>query len=243
MPSPEKLQLQKEIPAAKPELPEFISYSEKYKPTPEETKKLMRRYSAKFHLSHDIALTLINYLLKLDLTPDEVLEKTTIDIGAGSGKFKEAMEKITGRKLNNIVELDKHRNPWWSQSTGVQAKAEELPFKDESFDLLLANCSVPIMPATGHKPRLIPQIIREAVRVLKNGGVAKIYPLPPFGSPPPMRNKTTTKKERRFYAMRPLIIEELKKIHESNPDITAKLTKFIDRNRPEYSRQLLEIQK
>lgn len=90
-------------------------------------------------------------------------------------EFREAAKKgveLTDPILKRIV--DKLRL-WKWQEKSVAAKADELPFRNESFDKVLALFSVPYYsPKTKEEFR---KVFDEALRVLKPGGEATFNPL------------------------------------------------------------------
>ncbi len=114
-----------------------------------------------------------DYLLHLNLRISDLKNKNILDIGCGWGAFKRMSAKF--KIFKNCVNLDRLINRY---NPDVLAKSEALPFKDNVFDLVLANCSVPIMTATEAKRfDLISVEISEMIRVTKIGGIIKIYPI------------------------------------------------------------------
>lgn len=87
------------------------------------------------HVSYQIS-PFVNEVVAYDLTPEMV---------------KTVLEEAKQRQLNNII--------------GVQGKAEQLPFPDESFDVVVSRYSA-------HHWQNLPQAMAEIFRVLKKGGKA-----------------------------------------------------------------------
>lgn len=95
--------------------------------------------------------------------------RKVLDVGAG-----EAVVAQAGKVLKSTAEIhsvDVERSNKWVFLPGdikektIQAKAEELPYKDNTFDLIINHASVS------------PLSIRDEVRVLKPGGEIRIAPI------------------------------------------------------------------
>ena len=113
------------------------------------------------------------------LEPLLLQPQTILDLGSATG--------ATGRMLRrrfkraHVVSLDLSRamlgaarksKRWFSRSTFVQADAGQLPFADESFDMVVSNQLLPWTPD--------PQVVFEQVsRVLKKDGVFAFATLGP----------------------------------------------------------------
>jgi ubiquinone/menaquinone biosynthesis C-methylase UbiE len=117
------------------------------------------------------------YVEDMELNPDD-FEKDILDVGASSGRFARwAREHGVS---NKIVSLDEHLR-YGNPPNWVAGRAEALPFKDNSFDLVLCRFSVPVMYASDYKAGLVDSIpesvisnIDEEVRVVRKGGAIKI---------------------------------------------------------------------
>ncbi|MBI2065160.1 MAG: methyltransferase domain-containing protein [Candidatus Yanofskybacteria bacterium] len=148
-------------------------YKEKPKLNPDVRVNMVSRLMKKYNLNTEEATTFLEYILDLDLSIEQLAGKRILDVGSGPGEFKIALEKIAGK--SNVVNLD--GGSVWRGTFDVQGMADKLPFRNESFDLVIAHCSVPIMTATTGDPLEIPQILSEIIRVVKRGGLIKIYPV------------------------------------------------------------------
>ena len=113
------------------------------------------------------------YVESLDLTHED-FEKDILDVGSGFGDF--ATWARDHGLSTTIVSLDKNRaNPDVAES--VMGRAEELPFKDASFDLVISNCSVPNLLAgetEADTHAAVSKSIREMLRVARPGGEVRL---------------------------------------------------------------------
>ncbi|MEO0551320.1 MAG: class I SAM-dependent methyltransferase [Pseudomonadota bacterium] len=112
-------------------------------------------------------------------------QRTTrvLDLACGTGKFMgqilDAFPRLDliGLDLSpNYVEAARKAVQNWSQVEVVEGQAEALPFEDESFDHLVSVYLFHELP-----PRVRPQVIAEAARVLKPGGALIIADSLQFG--------------------------------------------------------------
>ena len=121
------------------------------------------------------------------LTKEGLEGKTILDLGSGASEFFKRGVDERGIKAN-IVSMNPKLGPGDDQGERVRklsskknalaAIAEELPFKDESFDLILSLAAVPLwLPV--HEDDYA-KAFREAARVLKSGGVIKFFPVNSF---------------------------------------------------------------
>lgn len=135
--------------------------------------------------------TFKEYVRSLDLTPED-FNKKILDVGSGASEFA-AWAKERGVS-NNIYSMDIHpgildennkTTPGVLESErSVVANAEQIPFKDESFDLLISNASVPHMYyeyQSDEDPKIMEEKIRntlsEMVRLTKPGGEIRLNPI------------------------------------------------------------------
>lgn len=124
-----------------------------------------------------------SYLESLNLSLDDLRDKKILDVGSGAGRFS-AEAKAEG--VENIISLDpelglqelKERAKELGATKLVGAKAEAMPFKDESFDLILNNFSLPMW---SESPEALDQAFREELRALRPGGEIRIAPVMVFG--------------------------------------------------------------
>ena len=129
------------------------------------------------------------YCQKLGLPVDEWAGKRVLDIGSGlSELFAEGARKLDINVIsqnpvladNSMVNIRK-RLARDHESTGggqtVAALAQELPYKDESFDAEVSLFAVP-----GYLPEYVEQYrktFNEIIRTLKPGGKAYLFPILP----------------------------------------------------------------
>lgn len=127
-------------------------------------------------------------LNELGLSIESLRDKNVLDIGSGGARLAEGAkdEKINAKiisldpkysspkSLNRKISGDKDTTMERikeKQLPAVAGLAESLPFTDESFDLIIANCSVPYYQSD---KGLKAKSISEMIRVLKPGGEARI---------------------------------------------------------------------
>jgi len=104
------------------------------------------------------------YLADLPLTPDD-LQKPLLDVGAGEGKFVQYVREVLGNSEAIGVEAQEHKI---SGKEGlIVSDGLELPFPDESFDVVIAHNYLPMFVA---EPAQMEAAIRELIRVAKKGG-------------------------------------------------------------------------
>lgn len=116
------------------------------------------------------------YLHDLSLKRKDLLGKRILDIGSGNGSFTQV---IKAKKIrSSIINLDPEIDtviPY--RADFVRAIAQKLPFKDNTFDLVLAHASIPFvfrrLDRTWNKQD-ITQSFDEALRVMRIGGEARI---------------------------------------------------------------------
>lgn len=109
------------------------------------------------------------YVEEMDLKPED-FEKKILDVGAGSAKFaKWAKEHNVS---SEIYSLEPFFEPE-EKSKAVKGRAEEIPFKDESFDLVISAGAVPqiFIAPEREQPEVmeekIKQSLSEMLRVIK----------------------------------------------------------------------------
>lgn len=126
------------------------------------------------------------YKYFLDLKEDDLKGKRILDLGSGKGEeFKE------GVKINNIDAEVISLNPKLGLETkeGGMARrvstkekvvagiSQELPFQDKTFDLILSLDAVPLYLSGQNGDEEYMESFREIDRVLRDGGMMKIYPI------------------------------------------------------------------
>ncbi|OHA05678.1 MAG: hypothetical protein A2934_01765 [Candidatus Sungbacteria bacterium RIFCSPLOWO2_01_FULL_47_10] len=141
------------------------------------------------------------YLKFLELTRDDLAGKKILDIGSGLNQCAEDIKKERLRAdvvpFDYFYSLPQHarenlyKNRYdekdfvkvkealgrvgGSGLTGelVAGRAEKLPFRDESFDMVICFFSMPLYAESREQAGAF---MREVERVLKKGGTARIYP-------------------------------------------------------------------
>lgn len=130
-----------------------------------------------------------DYQRELGINVKTLKGKSVLDIGAGYGIFQEECQKIG---IPAIALDPSYRNPTKggdrfeshlkiarSRKGKVSGVNETLPFKENSFDMVLSNCSsfhylYHNYPRPGHRYEMAKLMFEEVVRVLKPGGEARI---------------------------------------------------------------------
>ncbi|MDO8442850.1 MAG: class I SAM-dependent methyltransferase [bacterium] len=210
-------------------LPDFIDFSQRKEPEKNQKESDISDLERKYKLSRSEAKTLYYYTYNFDLNPRDLFGKDIVDIGSGFGEFKNALEKIASANSVNTSILNFDRfNDGRFKNTDVVGNAESLPFKDESFDVVLAHCSTPIMQATSQEYEAISKIIKEMFRIAKNGGVIKIHPIALVP-----RQKALQQFKKDYLRMGSIVLEELGKIHKINKDIKIKIIETSDNDEDE----------
>lgn len=110
--------------------------------------------------------TFQNYIKNLELTSED-FNKKILDIGAGNGEF--AKWAKDHNISSEIYSLDLREKPEKTENF-VNASAEELPFKDNSFDLTISNCAIPNVVDV----EKIEETLLESIRVTKPGGEIRL---------------------------------------------------------------------
>ncbi|MDO8601266.1 MAG: class I SAM-dependent methyltransferase [bacterium] len=115
-----------------------------------------------------------NYMEDLRFAPDD-FDKKILDVGAGSAKFaKWAKEHGVSKE---IYSLDPVKENLAEKEKSVVAISEALPFKDESFDLIISNAAIPNMHIGNDLETVRGKVfnsLNEMVRVVKSGGEIRL---------------------------------------------------------------------
>lgn len=109
------------------------------------------------------------YYRVFNLDDEGLKDKNVLDVGAGDSNFAQEVAHLT----NVIVQLDaqyERRGPA-EQEEAVTGMIQALPFKDASFDLIVASYSVMWIP--DHELEIS---LTEMLRVVRTGGTIKIHP-------------------------------------------------------------------
>lgn len=143
----------------------------------------------------DVSSTWRSYeqiLSELNLTEGDIKDKFILDLGSGGAGFAEGV-KQNEELLSRVVSVDPNynlatlsvenanlmneavKNITEQKLDAVAGLAENLPFKNETFDLVISNHAVPWHFAENTEK--ISKSIKEIMRVLKPGGEARLYPV------------------------------------------------------------------
>lgn len=120
----------------------------------------------------------IRHFLDFELGPDDFNGKDVIDIGCGPGFLKKTILRISSPKT--YVNLDINS---FLENLDIVADAAHIPFKNDSFDLVLSFGSIAgvlwgDLPTCSYLLVVHPfDPLYEVVRILRRGGVAKIGPI------------------------------------------------------------------
>lgn len=119
----------------------------------------------------------------LRLEKEDLIGKEILDIGSGhKARFAQEAEKLPNTKVvsfdftfdrpkqNDPEKLEEERGA----SSQVRGLFTALPFRDESFDLVVSNAAMPLYLNT---PQQIESAFKEVARVLRKGGKAYIGPV------------------------------------------------------------------
>lgn len=126
----------------------------------------------------------------LGINEGDLKNKKVLDLGSGNASVAQELS-LKGIEVHSLdllckpIETPKHSvGPFVSKfgqdaydkakAKAVTGQAEYLPYRDESFDTVIALFSIPFYsPDEAH----LEQVLKEIVRVLKNGGEARLGPL------------------------------------------------------------------
>lgn len=108
----------------------------------------------------------------LRLTPED-FSKKILDVGAGSAQFaKWAKEHDVSQEIYSLEPKEDYPE---EKNNTILAKAESIPFKDESFDLIVSNAAIPnIYIGDKYAEKEVEDSFNEMIRVLKSGGEIRL---------------------------------------------------------------------
>ena len=198
-------------------LPAFIEFIERKELTEAQKESEIVYYQKKYKLPYKEARTFFHYAFDFDIRVEDMLNKKVVDIGSGHGNFKNALEKI-GIDGDLITNLDRNLDDDYFKNTDVVGYAESLPLEDETFDVVLAHCSTPIMQATSQEYESIPRVISEMFRIAKKGGVIKIHPIAVVA-----KQKAPQQYKKDYLRMGSIVLEEIDKINKIDKDVKIKI--------------------
>jgi ubiquinone/menaquinone biosynthesis C-methylase UbiE len=105
------------------------------------------------------------YCQDLELSPED-FDKKILDIGAGGAKFaKWAKEHNVSSEIYSLEPYEELKE----KTKAVRGLAEQLPFADDSFDLVVSNAAIPNIFLEQDKNKVRESFL-EALRVVKPGG-------------------------------------------------------------------------
>ncbi len=115
-----------------------------------------------------------HYVEDLRLTPED-FDKKILDVGAGSAQFaKWAKEHHVS---SQIYSAEPQTERLTEKEKSVSARAENLPFPDETFDLVISVAAIPNI-YLGEDPKVMKEKIvqgfNEMTRVVKTGGEIRL---------------------------------------------------------------------
>lgn len=114
------------------------------------------------------------YMDDLRLTPED-FGKKILDVGAGAAQFAKWAKEYG--LSNKIYSLDSNKK-YLAEGKGVVARAEMMPFADKSFDLVVADGSIPnVFTSEGNINTMKEKVmnsLREMVRVVAPGGEIRL---------------------------------------------------------------------
>jgi ubiquinone/menaquinone biosynthesis C-methylase UbiE len=119
-----------------------------------------------------------SYMEDLRLTPED-FNKKILDVGAGSAQFaKWAKEHGVS---DEIYSLDPMEEGLIGKEKSVVASAETIPFKSESFDLVVSDSAIPNIYLGEGSAEIVKEKVKsslqEMVRVVKSGGEIRLAPV------------------------------------------------------------------
>lgn len=127
---------------------------------------------------------LLIYFNDFNLGPEDIEGRKILDLGSGE---KEIFSKEAAAYGTEVFSLNPRLRAWWPrmrikkfgldsnwQKKSVAGRAQELPFKNESMDMIFARWSYPSFTKEDHEKLLA---LRELMRVLKENGKLFIYPI------------------------------------------------------------------
>ena len=138
----------------------------------------------------------------LDSSPLQLLDLLLVDVGSGSGVLGDIATQRGARCIETdvaVAMLAHHRK---RSRHGVAADGRRLPFRNGSFDLATAACSLSHIEDPAH-------MLAEVRRVLRPGGVLLASAFPPATDPHPVRDIVETTLAATSY-VRPEWYERLK---------------------------------
>ena len=119
--------------------------------------------------------TFREYMENLKLAPED-FNKKILDIGSGEGDFA-AWAQNHGVS-DTIYSLEKSPNYQAFAEKTTRGEAEYIPFKDESFDMIISHASMPILLyEKDDSKKALHYSVLEMLRVVRQNGEIRLVPL------------------------------------------------------------------
>lgn len=116
--------------------------------------------------------TFRDYIEALNLSPED-FEKKILDVGAGSAQFaKWAKDHGVSDKIFSLEPMEQMQET----ERAVRGKVEAVPFKNESFDLVVSKAAFPNI-SIGASLDEVKKGFLELLRVTKPGGEIRLGPV------------------------------------------------------------------
>lgn len=112
--------------------------------------------------------TAYNYFRSLGLWALDLSSLKILDVGAGSSQFPSIVNKVCARTGTEVHAIDANTRP--SGPFSVQSRAEDLPYPDDFFDLIVMN----YFPELLFEHTYGPEILDELLRVAKPGAQMRL---------------------------------------------------------------------
>lgn len=128
----------------------------------------------------------VDNLENLGLQPEQLQSVRLLDLGAGGGEFARFARRQGAEVIPVGLYLSEKERQRLAAShmPYVIADATQLPFEDETFDLIVSHAAIPNVIRVGsYGPKeedfVTPRVnaLREAVRVLRPGGEIRLAPV------------------------------------------------------------------
>jgi len=115
------------------------------------------------------------YVNDLKLTTED-LKKKILDVGSGEGQFAKYLREL---KINQeVYGLERSRKELSSSEKSVEGEATKLPFKNESFEMVISHESMPtLLYLSEDTKKAVKESISEMLRVLKKQGEIRLGPV------------------------------------------------------------------
>ena len=189
------------------QLPDFVVQQERPEIYDADLTKKEKQLKKEFNVTRNEARELVYYSTVLDFSFGDFEHKKILDVGSGPGQFKAALKRIgSSAEVVNLDAMDLMGAP------DVLGLAQELPFRPNTFDIVVANSSVPILYASHGHPEVIGVALEEMVRVTDTHGLIKIFPAMVLES-----KDANAPRDRTLNAE---VVRQIKRLHAQYPELT-----------------------